>query len=164
MVSTSCCRDRPQASLPGARPTGPAGPCAGPTCRPGHQRPQACGGRADRTAGTAAAHRPHPAAQPHGHAAGDPGTAAAEDALLLLSETLTNAVQHAAGPVGLRLCRTFAELTVEVSDHSPQLPQPRLAAQYEESGRGLLLVRGLAESWGVRPTDEGKTTWFTLKL
>ncbi|WP_333778770.1 PAS domain S-box protein [Streptomyces sp. IBSBF 3136] len=90
--------------------------------------------------------------------------AAAEDALLLLSETLTNAVQHAEGPVALRLCRTATDLTVEVSDHSPHLPQPRLAAQFEESGRGLLLVRNLAESWGVRPTDEGKTTWFTLKL
>ncbi|MFD9096626.1 PAS domain S-box protein [Streptomyces collinus] len=90
--------------------------------------------------------------------------AAAEDALLLLSETLTNAVQHAEGPVALRLCRTATDLTVEVSDRSPHLPQPRLAARYEESGRGLLLVRNLAESWGVRPTDEGKTTWFTLKL
>ncbi|MFJ8200798.1 PAS domain S-box protein [Streptomyces sp. NPDC096152] len=90
--------------------------------------------------------------------------ATADDARLLLSETLTNAVQHAEGPIGLRLCRTTTDLTVEVSDHSPHLPQPRLAAQDEESGRGLLLVRTLAESWGVRPTDEGKTTWFTLKL
>ncbi|MGW2637159.1 PAS domain S-box protein [Streptomyces sp. NPDC001348] len=90
--------------------------------------------------------------------------AAADDALLLLSETLTNAVQHAEGPLGLRLCRTVTDLTVEVSDRSPHLPQPRLAAEDEESGRGLFLVRTLAESWGVRPTDEGKTTWFTLKL
>ncbi|AYN42777.1 MEKHLA domain-containing protein [Streptomyces dangxiongensis] len=88
----------------------------------------------------------------------------ADDALLLLSETLTNAVQHAEGPLGLRLCRTATDLTVEVSDHSPHLPQPRLAAEDEQSGRGLLLVRTLAQSWGVRPTDEGKTTWFTLKV
>ncbi|WP_159050034.1 PAS domain S-box protein [Streptomyces sp. MMG1533] len=87
-----------------------------------------------------------------------------EDALLLLSETLTNAVQHAEGPIGLHLCRTATDLTIEVSDHSPHLPQPRLAAEHDESGRGLLLVRSLADSWGVRPTDEGKTTWFTLKL
>ncbi|MBP2047708.1 PAS domain S-box-containing protein [Streptomyces griseochromogenes] len=91
-------------------------------------------------------------------------TSSSDDALLLLSETLTNAVQHAEGPLGLRLCRTLTDLTVEVSDHSPHLPQPRLAAQDEESGRGLFLVRTLADSWGVRPTDEGKTTWFTLKL
>ncbi|WDO10026.1 PAS domain S-box protein [Streptomyces murinus] len=90
--------------------------------------------------------------------------APADDALLLLSETLTNAVQHAEGPVGLRLCRTATDLTVEVSDRSPQLPQPRHAAGDEEHGRGLFLVRTLADGWGVRPTDEGKTTWFTLKL
>ncbi|WEH12588.1 PAS domain S-box protein [Streptomyces sp. VNUA24] len=88
----------------------------------------------------------------------------ADHALLLLSETLTNAVQHAEGPVGLRVCRTATDLTVEVSDSSPQLPQPRLAAEDEESGRGLHLVRALSDSWGVRPTDDGKTTWFTVKL
>ncbi|MFF3936981.1 PAS domain S-box protein [Streptomyces phaeofaciens] len=88
----------------------------------------------------------------------------ADDALLLLSETLTNAVQHAEGPLGLHLHRTDTDLTVEISDRSPQLPQPRLAGENEESGRGLILVRALAASWGVRPTDEGKTTWFTLRL
>ncbi|MET9132624.1 PAS domain S-box protein [Streptomyces antibioticus] len=90
--------------------------------------------------------------------------AVAGDALLLLSETLTNAVQHAEGPLGLHVHRTATDLTVEVSDHSPQLPQPRMAGQDEESGRGLILVRALATGWGVRPTDEGKTTWFTLRL
>ncbi|MEV0173534.1 PAS domain S-box protein [Streptomyces sp. NPDC050803] len=91
-------------------------------------------------------------------------TATADDALLLVSEILTNAVQHAEGPLGLHARRTATDLTVEVSDRSPHLPQPRQAAENEESGRGLLLVRTLADSWGVQPTDEGKTTWFSLKL
>ncbi|MGH1554829.1 SpoIIE family protein phosphatase [Streptomyces sp. L7] len=88
----------------------------------------------------------------------------ADEALLLLSELLTNAVQHAQGPATLHVCRTADELTVEVSDGSPHLPEPRRASEDEESGRGLNLVRILAASWGVRPTDEGKTTWFTLRL
>ncbi|MET7780502.1 PAS domain S-box protein [Streptomyces mirabilis] len=88
----------------------------------------------------------------------------ADDARLLLSEVLTNAVQHAQGPIGLHLCRTALDLTIEVGDHSPQLPQPRFAAEDDESGRGLVLVRALADDWGVRPTDDGKTTWFTLHL
>ncbi|MFJ3666781.1 PAS domain S-box protein [Streptomyces sp. NPDC090106] len=91
-------------------------------------------------------------------------TASADEAMLLLSETLTNAVQHAAGPLDLHLRRTATDLTVEVSDRNPHLPEPRLAAEDDESGRGLLLVRSLASSWGVRPTDDGKTTWFTLTL
>ncbi|MFJ4813065.1 PAS domain S-box protein [Streptomyces longwoodensis] len=88
----------------------------------------------------------------------------ADDALLLLSETLTNAVQHAEGPVAVHLRRTTTTLTVEVEDRSPRLPRPRPAAEDDESGRGLFLVRALADGWGVRPTDEGKTTWFTLTL
>ncbi|MGW3498533.1 PAS domain S-box protein [Streptomyces sp. NPDC001020] len=87
-----------------------------------------------------------------------------DDARLLLSEVLTNAVRHAQGPIGMHMCRTDTDLTVEISDNSPHLPQPRLAAEDEESGRGLVLVRALADDWGVRPTDEGKTTWFSLKL
>ncbi|MFJ3234895.1 PAS domain S-box protein [Streptomyces sp. NPDC086787] len=86
-----------------------------------------------------------------------------DDACLLLSEVLTNAVQHAQGPIGLHICRTDTELTIEIADHSPHLPQPRVAAEDAESGRGLLLVRALADAWGVRPTDEGKTTWFSIR-
>jgi len=88
----------------------------------------------------------------------------ADDARLLVSEVLTNAVQHAEGPLVLHLRRTTTELAVEISDLSPHLPQPRLAAEDEESGRGLILVDTLADNWGVRPTDQGKTTWFTLQL
>ncbi len=61
-------------------------------------------------------------------------TTKADDARLLLSEILTNAVQHAQGPIGLHVCRTDLDLTVEVADHSPQLPQPRFAAEDDESG------------------------------
>ncbi|MGW1613292.1 SpoIIE family protein phosphatase [Streptomyces sp. NPDC002285] len=88
----------------------------------------------------------------------------AEDARLLVSEVLTNAVQHAEGPVVLHLHRTATELAVEISDLSPHLPQPRLADQDEESGRGLILVDTLADNWGVRPDEQGKTTWFVLRL
>ncbi|WP_235460924.1 PAS domain S-box protein [Streptomyces olivochromogenes] len=87
----------------------------------------------------------------------------ADDACLLASEILTNSVLHAQGPIGVHVCRTVIELTVEITDRSPHLPQPRVAAEDAESGRGLLLVRALADDWGVRPTDEGKTTWFSFK-
>ncbi|MGI5141947.1 MULTISPECIES: ATP-binding protein [unclassified Streptomyces] len=86
----------------------------------------------------------------------------ADDARLLLSEILTTAVQHAQGQIGVHVCRTDTDLTVEISDRRPHLPQPHLAAEDAESGRGLLLVRALADDWGVRPTDEGKTTWFSV--
>lgn len=89
---------------------------------------------------------------------------ALDDARLLTSEVLTNAICHASGPIQLRVRRGTDELTVEVTDRSPQLPQPRLAEAGDESGRGLLLVDTLADSWGTRPLDRGKTIWFTLRL
>ncbi|MFF4408862.1 PAS domain S-box protein [Streptoverticillium reticulum] len=91
-------------------------------------------------------------------------SAALDDARLLTSEVLTNAICHATGPIQLRVRRGTDELTVEVTDRSPQPPQPRLAEVGDESGRGLLLVDALADSWGTRPVDRGKTIWFTLRL
>lgn len=67
-------------------------------------------------------------------------------------------------PAGPRHGARNTALTVEVSDRSLRLPQPRLAAEGDESGRGLLLVRALTDDWGVRPADEGKATWFSLEL
>ncbi|MEU2156519.1 PAS domain S-box protein [Streptomyces sp. NPDC019396] len=87
-----------------------------------------------------------------------------DNAQLLVSEVVTNAIRHGQGPVRLCMRRNATELTVEVSDSSHHLPQPRIAEADDESGRGLILVETLAGSWGVRPNDDGKTTWFTLLL
>ncbi|WP_405996882.1 PAS domain S-box protein [Streptomyces sp. NBC_00829] len=87
-----------------------------------------------------------------------------ETACLLASELLSNAVSHSCGPVRLRLRHAGRELSVEVCDGSPILPQARFAAPDAESGRGLLLVDSLASSWGTLPTAEGKAVWFSLPL
>lgn len=86
----------------------------------------------------------------------------ADDVRLLTSELLTNAVCHAEGPIELRLCRTTREVTIEATDRSTHLPHQRTAGTVDESGRGLTLVDALADSWGIRPTEDGKTTWFTM--
>ncbi|MFD3976796.1 ATP-binding protein [Streptomyces cyaneofuscatus] len=41
----------------------------------------------------------------------------------------------------------------------PELIKP---ADDETSGRGLLIVDALAERWGVRPRNPGKTVWAQL--
>ena len=51
-----------------------------------------------------------------------------------------------------------------VSDRGRYQPQPRLALQTDESGRGLSLLEMLAASWGARATADGKDVWFTLTL
>jgi PAS domain S-box-containing protein len=88
----------------------------------------------------------------------------AEVACLLVSEIMTNAVRHARAPVGLRLQRTSADITAEISDDSTHLPRRRLPGLEDEHGRGLMLVESLADAWGTRPTDTGKTVWFTLAV
>ncbi|MFE9468450.1 ATP-binding protein [Streptomyces virginiae] len=87
-----------------------------------------------------------------------------DTACLLTSELLSNAVSHSRGPVRLRLRQAGRELSVEVCDGSPVLPQARFAEPDAESGRGLPLVDSLAASWGTLPTAEGKAVWFSLPL
>jgi serine phosphatase RsbU (regulator of sigma subunit) len=77
---------------------------------------------------------------------------------LILSELLSNAVRHAAGPLQVRLIRDL-NLICEVADQSSTAPHLRRAAVTDEGGRGLFLVAQLAERWGTRYTPSGKIIW-----
>ena len=87
-----------------------------------------------------------------------------DTARLLASEVLTNAVRHGVGPINLRLRRSVSELTIEITDRATGVPHPRPADQAEETGRGLRLVEALTVYWGTRPTEDGKSVWFTLAI
>jgi anti-sigma regulatory factor (Ser/Thr protein kinase) len=94
----------------------------------------------------------------------------ADDAELLASELVANAAEHADGePIGLAL-RRHAEpseqpgITCEVTDTSPAMPRRTEPGPDAERGRGLAIVDALAQSSGVRASDTGKTTWFSLAL
>ena len=85
----------------------------------------------------------------------------AESAQLLISELVTNALRHGESTeVGVRLLITMDVVVIEVHDGSPDLPHVRHAGPDEESGRGMLLVDVIAESWGVSP--DGTRTWCAL--
>jgi anti-sigma regulatory factor (Ser/Thr protein kinase) len=93
-----------------------------------------------------------------------------QDAELLASELVANAAEHGDGkPIGFAL-RRHAEpgeqpgITCEVTDGSSAMPQRREPAPDSERGRGLAIVNALARSSGVRATQAGKTTWFSLAL
>ncbi|WP_051723447.1 ATP-binding protein [Streptomyces albus] len=78
---------------------------------------------------------------------------------LVVSELVTNGVSHGEGRVTLRLTTGGAGLRVTVADESPVLPIPRDAGPDQESGRGLLLVAGCSDDWGVAP-DGTVWAWF----
>ncbi|MFE7170891.1 SpoIIE family protein phosphatase [Streptomyces sp. NPDC057616] len=91
-----------------------------------------------------------------------------DDAVLVVSELVTNAVVHAGTEVVLecRLEHDSGALVVEVGDHHPSRAPRDSEAEvpYEtpEYGRGLRLVATLAESWGVTFRKGTKTVWARL--
>lgn len=91
-----------------------------------------------------------------------------DDAALITSELATNVVNHAKGTgdyfeLGLR--RRKGVLILEVADSYQWLmPELRKPTDDEESGRGLFIVEALAERWGVRPRNPGKTVWVHLPV
>lgn len=87
-----------------------------------------------------------------------------DDARLLVSELVGNAVRYGQDEITLRLRPHPPGIGVAVTDRGDQLPtlpdgQPDPTAP---SGRGLLIVATLATHWGVEPLDTGKTVWFDL--
>jgi signal transduction histidine kinase len=72
----------------------------------------------------------------------------AELAKLVVSELVTNAQQHGAGPVQLRLGLDDGVLRVEVHDCGPGRPVCRQPSVEDERGRGLGLLDALITAHG----------------
>ena len=62
-----------------------------------------------------------------------------DDAVLLVSELVTNSVLHGGPPVVVAVDCDEDTLQVRVRDGSPAPPAPRNAAHGDENGRGLAL-------------------------
>ncbi|WP_434092226.1 SpoIIE family protein phosphatase [Streptomyces halstedii] len=93
-----------------------------------------------------------------------------DDAVVLTSELVTNAVVHAGTAADVLCLRTEDGVRVEVSDHYPEREIPLQSSGLDfgspdrEGGRGLLLCAALASRWGVEYTPEHKHVWFQLDL
>ena len=97
------------------------------------------------------------------------GGPAAGDAVLCLSELVTNATVHSrshepGGHFTVRAAIRGGRLRVEVHDEGGPWTQP-MRSRDGQHGRGLLIVGQLAGDWG-RSGDSatGWTVWFTLNL
>jgi len=84
--------------------------------------------------------------------------------LLAVSELATNAVLHARTTFEVRLGFGADCVRIEVADGDPTIPEPGSPDLLDVSGRGLLLVAGIAERWGVEPRPRGKTVWFERRV
>ncbi|WP_165975024.1 ATP-binding protein [Nonomuraea deserti] len=86
----------------------------------------------------------------------------AADAELLVSEVVTNAVQHAQGPYRCSVWLTGAFLRFEVEDRTAAPPLLRDAGFDAERGRGLRVLDAIACCWGSEDSPLGKIVWFEL--
>lgn len=83
-----------------------------------------------------------------------------DDALLLVSELVTNAVRHGEGDT----------LTVAVREEGPRLRVEvcqsggfaDVKGRGIDGGRGLRIVEAIATAWGVAPGEGEVTVWFEL--
>lgn len=86
-----------------------------------------------------------------------------DDALLVVTELVNNAITHAAGECELRIMLTPQSLRVEVADHGAGTPDPLPASSTRGHGRGLHIVDALTAGWGFEAVDSGgKLVWAEL--
>jgi anti-sigma regulatory factor (Ser/Thr protein kinase) len=89
-----------------------------------------------------------------------------DDATLVVSELVTNAVLHGAPPLQLVLRRRLDDVRLDVQDANPQ-PPPREqgALPWDEHGRGLAICRAVADDVGWEDVPgNGKTVYALFAL
>jgi anti-sigma regulatory factor (Ser/Thr protein kinase) len=89
------------------------------------------------------------------------------DAVLVVSELLSNAILHAmplpGAQVGVAWALAGDCVEVAVSDGgSATRPRPAQPSVSSTGGRGLAIVEHLSWRWGVRTNDLGTTVWAVL--
>ncbi|MFD9431745.1 ATP-binding protein [Streptomyces sp. NPDC060002] len=87
------------------------------------------------------------------------------DAVLVVSELVTNAVRHTCGPCTLTLTVRDGRLDIAVADHSEELPELRRRSDGDERGGfGMGVIRGLGGQIRLVPAIGGKTVHVLLDL
>ncbi|PWI45590.1 SpoIIE family protein phosphatase [Streptomyces sp. ICBB 8177] len=93
-----------------------------------------------------------------------------DDAVVLTSELVTNAVVHAGTAADVLCLRLPTAVRIEVADRYPERevplhePPEAAASPDREGGRGLILCSALAARWGVEYAATHKQVWFQLDL
>ena len=100
-----------------------------------------------------------------------------DDAVVLVSELVTNAVVHAGTAAEVSCLREEDSVQIRVTDRHPERGLPAFSGQpvddaasehfadaEGEGGRGLLMCSALSSRWGVEYTAGQKTVWFRLPL
>jgi len=91
---------------------------------------------------------------------------ACDDAVLVISELVANAVRHAkAEPIRVSVTRIDSgRVCLVVSDRSRAMPYLRPPRLDDVRGRGLHLVDALCDRWGTDLYAWGKRVWVELQV
>jgi anti-sigma regulatory factor (Ser/Thr protein kinase) len=91
---------------------------------------------------------------------------AVDEAVLIASELLGNAVRHtprrASGMLDIGWEIDATGVMITVADASSVYPHPRTPRDDEPAGRGLTIIEALSDTWGVQPIAGGKRVWAHL--
>ena len=85
-----------------------------------------------------------------------------DNAVLLTSEVVTNAVVHVGGDMVLDLAWGHHGALVQLLDVGPSHPIARVADRHAVTGRGVAMIEMLAHRWGSTAVDRGKVVWFSV--
>ena len=88
-----------------------------------------------------------------------------EDAALLVTELVSNVVDHVGGQTTLTLELAVSEdwLRIGVVDGSSVRPVVQELSTDRPRGRGMRMVQLIADRWGAEDHRGGKRVWFELR-
>jgi CheY-like chemotaxis protein/anti-sigma regulatory factor (Ser/Thr protein kinase) len=88
-----------------------------------------------------------------------------DDAVLVVSELVANAVTHGRSSSRLLLQLKENGLLIELADAGEGTPELQPVSDTAEHGRGLLLIGAVASAWGMHSRPfEGKLVWAEMAL
>jgi anti-sigma regulatory factor (Ser/Thr protein kinase) len=82
-----------------------------------------------------------------------------QDAAVVISELVSNAVRHGGGCLALRLSAHEDQVRVSAADGSAVIPRRR---DPDDHGRGIMIIEAFSQSWGVDSHQDGKQVWVRL--
>jgi anti-sigma regulatory factor (Ser/Thr protein kinase) len=86
-----------------------------------------------------------------------------DDAELVVSELVTNAVRHGGGCIELSLQAHEGQVLVKAADGSSVIPRDRGPNADGGGGYGIRVIESCGESWGVEDFRGGKQVWVRLR-